>query len=234
MEHCKIMTQNVYLSPKDKAKRLNQIRSHIENNEYDVAFLQEALFYTDIPSLRGKHNLAYKNGLFGPRGGLITVMKDEPDSIKFHKYKDQGKVLSMQATDRLISKGFLVAKKGDTSYVNTHSVAVYSNNPKRRKQEHQHVSNQIEELFEFLESQKGRIVVGGDFNFNQDSESYAKIIEHLTDHTKSLKGKLDFDKKEGQLDFVFSNLGIGFNHEVIDYPFVVSDHNGVSLELMLL
>ena len=63
MELCKIMTQNVDLSPKNKSKRLGEIRSHIENNAYDVAFLQEALYYTDVPKLRGEHNLVYKNGL---------------------------------------------------------------------------------------------------------------------------------------------------------------------------
>jgi exonuclease III len=243
MNKIKIFTQNLYgVDFIKKNQRMNEIEEYIYYKKFDFVFLQEAVFISDVKKIAQNNFSYYVRGRFGPKGGLTIISKKELDKIEFYKFKAQGAIFSLQITDRLIEKGFLVGYLGNTVYMNTHLLSTYGrqsgNNVKS-------LNKQFEQLFDFVKEkikEGKKIIVGGDFNFNPNSKNYKEITKILNDETIPPKLKIDqeippklkikpkYDSE--QIDFIFSSKKKCKNYKEPIYPIFVSDHPGIGIELL--
>jgi endonuclease/exonuclease/phosphatase family metal-dependent hydrolase len=235
MEKIKIFTQNICFRSLGKKQRMDEIKEYIRYKKFDFAFLQEIVFKSDLKELKRKsfiYFISYIKGRIGPKGGLIILSKRKFEKIEFHKFKKQGKIFSKQIVDRLIEKGFLVGYLENFVYINTHLVCTYNEkNGKKAKA----LDQQFEQLLKFIKEQmkKGKkMILGGDFNFNQNSKNYKKITELLIDNTKGLRKKIKKRYPHGQIDFIFSSEKNSKDYNGPEYPLYISDHPGIEIELV--
>lgn len=235
MGKIKILTQNICFRSLGKNQRMNEIKEYIRYKNFDFAFLQEIVFKSDLKELKRKsfiYFISYVKGRLGPKGGLIIISKRKFEKIEFHKFKSQGRIFSKQIVDRLIEKGFLAGYFENFIYINTHLVCTY--NEKKGKKE-KILNQQLEQLLIFIKEQikKGKkIILGGDFNFNQDSKNYKKITELLIDNTKKLREKIKKRYPHGQIDFIFSSEKNSKDYNGPEHPLYISDHPGIEIELI--
>lgn len=236
MKKIKIFTQNLYgVDFINKKQRMNEIEEYIYYKKFDFVFLQEVLFNSDAKKLAQKNFASYVKGRFGPRGGLAIISKKEFDMVEFYKFKEQGTLFTLQITDRLIEKGFLVGYLGETAYINTHLLSTYG---KQNGKNVKCLNKQFEQLFDFLRriiKEGKKIILGGDFNFNRNSKNYKEIIKILNDETIPPKSKTNLKQIKydyGEIDFIFSSNRKSKNYTEPIYPIFVSDHPGIGIELI--
>ncbi|MCX6750978.1 MAG: hypothetical protein NTZ83_05950 [Candidatus Pacearchaeota archaeon] len=163
---------------------------------------------------------------------MAIISKKKFNKIEFYKFKAQGTIFSKQILDRFIEKGFLVGYLGNAVYINTHLVATYKKEKGKRVKI---LNKQFEQLLGFVKEKikEGKeIILGGDFNFNSNSRNYKEITKILVDNTLKPILKIKSEYKYGQRDFIFSSKKESENYEEPLYPFYVSDHPGVSVELI--
>jgi endonuclease/exonuclease/phosphatase family metal-dependent hydrolase len=226
-----ILTQNCYI-PRfwDKWIRMDILSEKISN--YDIIFLQEILFSSELNPIDKEFTRTYEDARVGPKGGLVILTKKEPKEIQFYKYKEQGSIFSLQFFDRLLEKGVLVAQFDDLILINTHLISPY--NSDINGTDYKHNIKQFYELFDIVEEEIKKnktIILGGDFNFNEDSVQYKEITTLLEDKTSDLSGRIDHGSMQKQIDFIFASEGVVENKAVNIPEIFLSDHPGISTKI---
>ncbi|MEK6853103.1 MAG: endonuclease/exonuclease/phosphatase family protein [Nanoarchaeota archaeon] len=255
----KILTQNCWGVPiRNRRRRFDIIAETIENRHYDIVCLQEIFlrrWHSQSFHRLDEYNHSYQEGFISLKSGLLTLTKQTPKEVTFHRYQAQGNLFSQQVTDAILGKGFLETiieheeLHEDLTIINVHNVSVY----RPRHNQEMHLLAQSEQLFEYVKKkiEKGRkIILAGDFNFERESMPYYAFANLLEDMTSSLESLLDFignseeetqhihrefvkhPAKGNQLDFVFSNIGKTKKSQYVthisQYP---SDHLGISVKI---
>ena len=229
----KILTQNCWGVPKtERRKRFNIIADTIRNRPYDIVCLQEVFLRSwhqqSFADLESYHH-SYQEGIISLKGGLLTLTKQQPKQISFHRYEVQGNLFSQQITDRLLGKGFLETiiedNKEDLTIINVHNVSVYQPHYAQKM----YLLAQSEQLLNHIQkkTENGeRVILAGDFNFERGSNLYRNFAIMLNDLTSPLR---TFDLfKYNQVDFIFASSG---NAEKADWVthggLCPSDHPGI-------
>ncbi len=235
----KLFTQNLYHFGLHRKKRINEVKQYMNYKKFDFVFLQEIIFNSTLKkfdNVLNKDFEYYTNGRIGPKGGLIIISKKKFDKIEFYKFKEQGRIFSKQIIDRIIEKGFLVGYKGKEVYINTHLVATYRNESGKTVE---NLNKQFQELLKFIKQQikkKKKIILAGDFNFTPHSNNYKSITKLLTDNTKKPEKQIKTEHRKkyhyGEKDFIFSSFKKSKNYSEPSYPIFVSDHPGISVEII--
>jgi endonuclease/exonuclease/phosphatase family metal-dependent hydrolase len=148
--------------------------------------------------------------------------------VKFEKFANQGKYYGRQITDRFLEKGFLAVLFDNICLINTHLVCTYS----KKFMADSNQLKQLEQVSKFME-QKEKIVLGGDLNFDEDSEYYQKLLPTFEDRTRAL-GASDIMNMR-KIDFIMTkNLNSNESKSVfLNYSNEVSDHKGIICEISL-
>lgn len=232
MKKIKLFTQNLYCFGFNKKQRINEVKEYIYFKKFDIIFVQEAIFYSDVKKLTKNNFAYYATGKFGPRGGLAIISKKKFDKIEFYKFGEQGVFFSRQIFDRLIEKGFLAAYSQKTIYIDTHLIATYESENGRKVEI---LNKQFRQLLKFIIKKKKegfKIILGGDFNFNPPSRNYKELTKTLKDntfHPNPVKYKYGF----GQKDFILSSYKKSSNYSEPLYPIHVSDHPGIGVQILV-
>ncbi len=176
----KFYSQNCFGLPvKNKSARFRNILRGILENEYDVIFLQEIFFKSDLKIflkyLEDDYDIIYSDGKYVIRGGLVLLIKKEilknvSFKTNFIKFKNPS-TLSLHSYEKLFcqGKGFLYCHIEDLNlyFVNVHCLNVFFL-PFFEKA----VVKQLKELKTFL--QEKRCFVGGDFNLSLRDSFFEK------------------------------------------------------------
>jgi endonuclease/exonuclease/phosphatase family metal-dependent hydrolase len=251
----KILTQNCFGIPDlvsllkrkgTKAERFGAIADNIALAGYDIVCLQE-VFWQGEQELFRKTELhpSYRENKTKRtiESGLVTLTKERPLNVTFHKYQEQGKRLSHQISDRILGKGFLetvVSSEGRTvRIINTHTVSTYNDDDIAGE----YLGRQVEQLAEHIEKQKetGAVVIlAGDLNFRRYvkgsskvlTEAYQKINVHLPDLTTSLS-QISLPGYRGRIDYIFASegKGKGARYVMVHRGQIVSDHPGIHVDI---
>lgn len=235
----KILTQNCWGVPKkERKKRFDIIADIIRNRPYDIVCLQEVFLRRwhrqSFAGLESYHH-SYQEGIISLKGGLLTLTKQPPKEVAFHRYEAQGNWFSQQITDRILGKGFLetiIEDDGeDLAVINVHNVSIY----KPHYSQKMHLLAQAEQLLEYVQkkTENGqKVIVAGDFNFERGSNLYRNFAIMLNDLTSS-PGTFDWFEYD-QIDFIFANCR---NTEKAAYVGHLgrcpSDHPGLYADLEL-
>jgi endonuclease/exonuclease/phosphatase family metal-dependent hydrolase len=186
------------------------------------------------------------------RGGLMTLSKDPIIRWQYTPFKDQGSWRTMQLTDRIGGKGFLVIETKDAFVVNAHFTALYL---KEKSQETFEALNtqraQLLQTKKFIRtSLKGKLVVFmGDLNFPPRTDLYEETTRHFMDLTHGIPGTWSSKRNqhrgsspkeiaEDKLDYilVYHSKGLKFIRNMFekikvslfdDESAVLSDHHMV-------
>lgn len=234
MKKIKVLTQNVYGPFIYRIySRLDFVKKTIDLHSCDLVSLQEVIFFSYLKNLNKNYYRIYKNGRIGPRGGLVILSKTKPDSVEFYKFEEQGAWFNRQLTDRIIEKGFLVARFGLLTYINTHLLT--PNGKKEGHKNHRYLKRQFNQLLYFLRNEKKNgqeIILTGDLNFSDGFSCYKNLATFLQDHTYEIKDVLKTEKRSGNVDYIWSSFSFfGENTSKVEYPCFVSDHPGVLVEI---
>jgi exonuclease III len=236
----KLFTQNLYHFGFRRKQRINEVKQYIDYKKFDLVFLQEIVLNSTLKNfdnILNKDFEHYVKGRLGPKGGLVIISKKKFNKLEFHKFREQGRLLSKQIVDRIIEKGFLVGYSGNEVYINTHLVATYR---KEGGKSVENLNRQFNELLKFIKEkikQKKKIILAGDFNFTPHSNNYKQITKLLQDNTIRKKKEIRAEHRKkyhyGEKDFIFSSFKKSKNYSEPAYPIFVSDHPGISVEISL-
>ncbi|MDP3881152.1 MAG: hypothetical protein Q8Q32_03175 [bacterium] len=229
----KVLTQNMLTTrPLSLKKRVKHFLKDIEIHDFDLIFLQEAIFLSHFEKLREKYHLSYVKGRFGwPKGGLIVASKEKPKKIQFHKFIHQGVWISWQLFERVIEKGVLELNFENFNVFNTHLVSTHwSKNHNKKWFVH---SIQTVDLLNILEERiNGRShILAGDINCNPDivPNSYQRLQKALDDKTNDI-----IRKTHTEVDFILSNLEKEGSSKILTCGSFISDHQGIYATLQVL
>lgn len=239
MQKMKIFTQNCYGVPvKHRRKRFDVVAKTIRERPYDIVCLQEIFLHRwyeqSFKELSDYHH-SCQQGLISMKGGLLTLTKQPPKEVIFHRYGVQGNVFSQQITDVALGKGFLETiiedDKEDIAIINVHNVSVYQ----RCWSQKMYLMAQAEQLLDYVrkKAETGqKVILAGDLNFERESNLYRNFAIMLNDLTSSLK---TFDLfKYRQVDFVFASSGNAQKANWVTHRGLCpSDHPGVCAEATL-
>lgn len=229
----KLLSLNCHGLPfTNKKQRFEKIAQLINQLEADVVSLQEVIFADDLKYFRGLgYKLVYEVGWFSIiKGGLVMMAKVDSGRSWFRKFKNQGRLLSRQLTDRVLGKGLCVLElESGIVVVNAHLVRVYKNKNTPDKSQ----GEQIETLIKLIKG-KERVIIAGDLNIDEGSKLYQKLTEKVADLTKGMGHS--YIKSPEKLDYVmaFPNMAIKmrcFVDELLGQEWQVSDHRGMYVEL---
>jgi len=182
----RIVTQNCYGLPFTyRHPRFEAIARRLEGLNADLVFLQEVIFAGDERkfSLPG-YDCAWSPGNAINRGGLLTLSRSPIESCRFHPFRKQGDLRTMQWSDRLLGKGWLECSipEWDLLAVNVHLVSTY----KERVFTHDKVQeSQLVQLLGHLK-RPTRVVLGGDFNFMSGTPYHGQLTSNLEDISQGL------------------------------------------------
>lgn len=232
MRKLKVLTQNILTTRLFSLKRrVKHFIDNIEAYDFDVIFLQEAVFPSLFKRLEEKYHLSYVKGRFGcAKGGLIIASKEKPISIKFHKFLHQGVWISRQAFERMIEKGVLEVNFRDFNTFNTHLVSTHwSKNHNKKWFVH---SIQTVDLLNILEEKINGTnhIVAGDINCNSTvvPNSYERLQKVLSDITNDISRRT-----HTEVDFILSNLEKEGSTKMFTCAKFISDHQGIYANLKL-
>jgi endonuclease/exonuclease/phosphatase family metal-dependent hydrolase len=186
----KIITLNCFDSPLSFNRKARQeaLIPKIIALKPDIVFLQEIAFSETAIRIAKMfqekgYNVYYDADFVFNRGGLFTASLFPLSNFEFIRFSNQGKFLSLQATDRILGKGYqqmkLSLNEKDILLFNVHLASVYKDNSAR---EQKILQDQFEMLSQRLE--KGKyLIVSGDFNFSPKNSFYSKLLKtrELTD-----------------------------------------------------
>lgn len=231
-KNLKVLTQNILTTRLFSLKRrVKHFIDDIEAHDFDLIFLQEAVFPSLFKKLESKYHLSYIKGRFGcAKGGLIIASKEKPKAIKFHKFLHQGVWISRQAFERIIEKGVLEVKFQNFDVFNTHLVSTHwSKNHNKKWFVH---SIQTVDLLNILEERidgKNHILAG-DINCNPTvvPNSYQRLQKVLSDRTNDISRKT-----HTEVDFILSNLEKEGSTKLLTCNHFISDHQGIYTILKL-
>jgi endonuclease/exonuclease/phosphatase (EEP) superfamily protein YafD len=126
------------------------------------------------------------------RGGLATFSLSPIIESKYFPFKNQGKLLSAQFSDRIAGKGFLFTKTASVYHINTHLTADYSDSKdiKNTLNTLETQKSQLSQILNFVSKLSGMpIILTGDFNFTPESILYREILSAFF-KAKRTKGQL--------------------------------------------
>lgn len=192
-----VATLNICAIPfitKKIKSRFNQFLSAISHHTPQFISIQEAYAPGPLKMLgRALSLFQYETAYSGlrwlfHRGGLATFSKDPILQFQYHPFKNQGKFLSAQLSDRIAGKGFLFTETDHTYHINTHLTADYADNAEETQK------SQLFQILNFVAKLSGKkIILTGDFNFTPGSSLYQVVsqtfhdMSHSIDETWSLK-----------------------------------------------
>jgi endonuclease/exonuclease/phosphatase family metal-dependent hydrolase len=174
-------------------QRLLALARELEQSQYQVVCLQEIqlhryreLLVNASPSYPYAYSERY---MHCPAGGLLTLSRIGLTDTSFIPYEERGLWYTPMLLDRLFYKGMLVTKLTweniPVTIINTHILANFAGDWKRRGMYARVEERQLEELAETVRAQStdSFIVVVGDFNVPRGGALYDDFIEHsgLTD-----------------------------------------------------
>ena len=202
-----IVTLNCFYNPlSNNSFRIKSALLEIAKLKPDIICLQEVISPRQTNISREilkslNYNLYYVPSLYFTKGGLIFATKFSLGKCEFVKFKNQGKLLSLQITDRILAKGFqkieLNINSKKVSIYNTHIVSRYKNTSFEEKNEQ---SKQLEELIKIINSDQSMYkICFGDFNIQSHGDYYSHFIDK-TDLIDSLG--------ENQITFSSKNIHI--------------------------
>ncbi|MBU0470429.1 MAG: endonuclease/exonuclease/phosphatase family protein [Nanoarchaeota archaeon] len=233
----KILTQNCNGFSRNGKKRFEIIAETIRTKNYDAVLLQEVFFcnhqktfenipkssFEDSPQFRS----SYEKGFLFLKGGLVTLTKKEPTSLKFYKYDSQGNFFNLQ--NLFLGKGFLETIVEDLVILNTHTLCTQNYEEILYKP----LREQIDQLLEHVRHRKNQgrtVLLGGDFNFSKNSGLYRWLKEELEDLTENIKDLKHVPYSQGDFIFATTLVDTPSNHNSfyvthgLRYP---SDHLGI-------
>lgn len=150
------------------------------------------------------------------RGGLMTLSKDPILRWLYTPFKDQGKWRSMQVTDRIGGKGFLVIETKDAFVVNAHFTALYG------LETFESLKTQRLQLFQtikFIQNLRGKLVFFmGDLNFSPKTDLYGEARKHFLDLTTGISGTWSSLRKQHRS--ISKSEGLDILEEKLDYIWV--------------
>jgi len=179
-----LVTLNCFDSPLSLSRhsRLNLLAAKIISLKPDLIFFQEITFTktaAQFASLFREHGykVYYDAGFILNKGGLFTASLLPLGPSRFVRFKNQGKFLSLQFTDKILGKGYqqlqLSLGGKDVTLFNVHLANVYNHNSPG---EQKILQNQLKQLTQSLTEVKNAIVCG-DFNFSPASPLYTTLLE---------------------------------------------------------
>lgn len=256
----RILTQNCWGVPiKKRRKRFDIIAKTIQKRPYDIVCLQEVFLHRWYEqSFKELHNYhhSYKKGVISLNGGLLTLTRQKPKEVTFHRYEVQGDIFSQQITDAALGKGFLETiiedDNKEITVINVHNVSIYRANYHQKM----YLTAQAEQLQEHVRrkvSKGNTVILAGDLNVVRGSILYSAFAKLLNDAASSLESQLDFianqetekvqhihynftklpeNQHGSNLDFVFANMGETKKARYVThfghYP---SDHPGIYVDI---
>lgn len=125
------------------------------------------------------------------RGGLMTLSKEPIIKWLYIPYKEQGKWVSMQITDRAGGKGFLVIETRSAYVVNAHFTAFYLKHKASLMFEELKTQRaQLLQTKKFIRTNlRGKLVIFmGDLNFPPRTDLYEETTRHFMDLTHGISG----------------------------------------------
>jgi len=222
----KILTYNIHNMPWHN-KNLFLLENYIE--KYDIIFLQE--FYTSIFSIKhklnfikhinNKYNIITTDGiasLYNIDAGLAIISKYPIKNINFISYQ------SCYSVDCFANKGLLygdVIINNETYTIgNTHMNDCKNGCRNKYTKQHLILQKQNQVLNSFIENNKNKQIIGGDFNYD------SSLVENS--NLKSINTST-FIKNKSNIDYFYikninSNTKLNL-HKFNQY----SDHYAVSL-----
>ncbi len=229
----KVFTQNCFGTNIFTSNlRLKFIRDFIEVEQPDFVFLQEIIFKFQVDTITpNNYSAIFVSNGYLVDGGLLTLVRNDYQVLKsyFKRYSKQGKILSSQISDRILRKGFLdVEVDTDFHLINTHLLATYSKEFIYDKNQ----ESQLIELYKYLKQFKN-FILAGDFNFDEDSIFYKKLLKELDLNDLTYKMGNTSLTSARKLDIIFHSKPYKeIERNFVDYKAkkYPSDHKGIIVE----
>jgi endonuclease/exonuclease/phosphatase family metal-dependent hydrolase len=149
----------------------------------DIVCLQEIISKGQINIVKNKltssgYHIFNEEGFVFNKGGLVFASKFPILNKEFIEFKNQGKLLSLQLSDRIINKGYqkveIEIDSQKIQFYNVHIVSRYNGSSLKEKVEQIH---QLDQLGEDLEADRDRNKVCiGDFNTQSSGDYYMRFI----------------------------------------------------------
>lgn len=174
-------------------RRLKALARELEQSPYHVVCLQEIqlhkyqrLLVENCASFPYAVSEPY---VHCPKGGLLTLSRIPVTRTSFEPYTERGLWFTPMLLDRLFFKGMLITrltwKNIPIIVINTHLLANFAGDWKRRGMYAKVEEKQLRQLAETVRAQPANsvIIVAGDFNTPRGSALYKEFLIHsgLTD-----------------------------------------------------
>ena len=166
-------------------QRINKIGEELAKEAPDVIALQEVHTYLVLNLLKIKLShypfVAYKNYLYGPRGGLVIFSKHPLTDIEYINFQKRGSLLNKSFVAKVIRNGILTATILKTSMVilNTHLTPNmdynYSQNNRYSKFSEAQLIQLAQVIKDFVADDK-KVLLGGDLNAAKNSYLYKTFL----------------------------------------------------------
>lgn len=174
-----------FLLSKDIMKRLPETIKTLKKQNADVIALQEIHTYFVLnyfkKNLTDYPYVAYKNYIYGPRGGLVIFSKQPLHNIKYFDFKKRGAITNSSFVAHLIKNGILSCQLNDDSLyiLNTHLTPNLDFNWTEKNRFYNYLNAQLQQIAKLvnqLVKDKYKIILVGDFNTSKDSMLYKNFL----------------------------------------------------------
>lgn len=174
-----------FLQSTNILQRINKIGELLEKEQADVILLQEVHTYLVLNLLKTKLRsypyLAYKQYVYGPRGGLVIFSKHPFEHLEYTNYKRKGSLLNKSVVAHIIQNGILTIKikKQPIYFLNTYITPNMDYNFTKNNRFARYIEYQLRQLAYVIKqfSSQGDVIIGGDFNTDKKSYLYKTFTE---------------------------------------------------------
>lgn len=180
-----------FLQSTNILKRINKIGELLQKEQADVIALQEVHTYLILNLLKNKLKsypyVAYKNYIYGPRGGLVIFSKQPFENVEYVNYKTRGSMLNKSIVAHVIQNGILACTIKQSPFVifDTYITPNMDYDYSKTNRYSRYIEAQLKQLATIGKSflTKGNtVLIGGDFNADKNSYLY-KMFSELTSAT---------------------------------------------------
>lgn len=175
-----------FLQSTNILQRINKMGELLEKEQADIIMLQEVHTYLVLNLLKTKltsyPHIAYRNYIYGPRGGLVIFSKHPLEHIGYINYKTRGSLLNKSFVAHVIQNGILTCKIKDKACVilNTYITPNMDYDYSKTNRFSRYIETQLRQLAATCKnfaSQGNAVFIGGDFNTDKNSYLYKTFIE---------------------------------------------------------
>lgn len=238
----------------DIRKRFKAISTIIQSLDSDFLLLQEVHdfpHYFFLKKLLSSYpHSAYKNSLYGPRGGVVIFSKHPLTTIHFYDFMNKGAIYNKSITGHLSLKGILSVKIKNTNIwlLNTHLTQNSDHDWSHKNRFVPLLESQLAQLLVHVNSitaRDGKVILAGDLNMPKNTQYYDTFLKKsgLIDGFKAdsfttyHQSFLPSNASVGRVDYIFTSalLHLVRKNYILRSPlrddegneFYASDHIGL-------